>query len=489
MSSSVSLALAAKMNLILSPEGAGASKFISFIPPLTTLQFKFSELDFFSDNTDANTLELNRSNFAEVVNQVPADNIIFTPADRGLLWDVFENSIINNSVTATAALNDDEKDKLERAKKFSEEFFPVYKSYKNALDQCQLDYREAKCSIEFATGDEKLKLQTEWEEYREKDLLDRIAAAENELLITGKKTEVLEALSTIKNIEAKKGISTLKNDISLKLQGLFSKGVPDRAGTEYIYTDFSPVGSFEEDSPAWSQVILYSSEIDSLCAQAPEALKTMFADEVPVLGLESISFEYTLVSVVREWFSEELICSTNWKFALDNGQPVSDGKIPASGLIPSYINKILCIRKLSYRLKKTALPTDKIKIAIVSAIPVKDFSIKKQDAPVPGTTRFPFLKRESITARPISMVRGARPARAATATVRDHRTSSATGTTLQQWRKKQIAKFIKTTPLKTNPAVQGETTTEHPFQGIKFIAFECKRVSLSPNPDPSLQWD
>lgn len=495
MPSSISLALAAKLHRILSPDNNNGNKFVSFVPPLTRMQFKYSELDFFSGDgpgIDANTLELNRSNFATLVNQIPADHIIFNPIGKGLLWEVFENNVINNSVTARMNLSEDDKAKLAAAHKFCDENFAVYRSFKNAFDQYQLDYKEAKCSLELASGEEKIKLQKEWDEFREKMLMDRIKAAENDLLVSGKQSEVTAALTTISNLEAKKGISTLRDEIKLKIEDLFSKGVAERAGTEYLYTDFSPLGSFEQNSPAWSQVILYSSEINALCANAPEELKKLFADEAATEGVESISFEYAFVSVVREWFSETLLASSNWKFAVD-GPLVSDGKIPASGLIPAYINKILCIRKLSYKQKKTATVQDKLKLAIISPLLIKEVSIKKTNPVIAQ----PFIVKRSVvvpTMRTHVTAMTSMPAmRAMTAKpvpgrviVHDHRTGAAK---LQAWRNIHLAKPVTKAPVKPAIKPTEPEVKEHSLEGIIFIAFECKRITASPNPDNSLVWD
>jgi hypothetical protein len=489
MRASISLALAAKLKLLLEPAvSSSGTKFISFLPPLKKLDFRYSELDLFGNpdtGVDANTLELNRCNFAEIVNQIPADNPVFTPQDDGLLWEIFESRVIDNSSIARRELTEDDKLKLANARKFCEDHFAIYRSYKNNFDQCQLDYKQAKCSMDLATGTEKEILQKEWAEFREKSLLNHIEIAESELKLQGRQAETVLALQTIQELESGNGMAALRAELKLKVDDLFSKGVPGRAGTEYLYTDFSPFGAFDERSPSWNLITLYQSEISALCNGAPAELSTLFADVAPVEGIESISFEYALVSVVREWFSETYLSSQAWKFAEEPGKPVSSGLTPSTGFIPAFINKIVCVRKLSYTQKKTGPAPQKIQLAIISTKALNNFSIKKETAQRPVIRRksFPGIKRTIVTHFAGLSVSG-------------------TGSTaiqpggqqqkISKWldlRKNRIARFkapASAMPLKPENPV---SKTEHSFEGIKFIAFECKRLPRCPNPAEGLVWD
>lgn len=492
MSASISLALASKISLVLgNTNDKDDRKFVSFIPPSIQYAFRYPELNFFNNTgsaeVDAITLERNRSNFATIVNQVPNDNIIFSTPDTGPLWKIFETIINSNSITARMELSEEEKKKLAEAQQFCQENYSNYRSYKNAADQCHLDYNEAKCSLDFASGEEKMKLQAEWDSFREKSLKERIQIAENDLEVLGKKAAVTEALNTIQNLETKKGIDQLKEEIQIKLGTLFPKGDASRAGTEYYYTDFSPLGSFDENSPAWSQLVLYSSEIESLCENAPPTLRDLFAGETPIDNLESISFEYAIVSVVREWFSEAFLCSGNWKFALDTDTLVSDGNVPAKGLIPAYLNKIVCIRKLSYKQKIATPEPRQFALPIISRLAVQDFNLKKRTAenPTPVTETQPAGKPQMMRVANLDGLQlHTKPAVA---------TRAENTARLLKWRHQNIAGFkavrTKDTSPPPPPPPEPSTIREHSFEGIKFIAFECKRLLRSPNPDPNLVWN
>lgn len=492
MSLNISLALASKINLLLNTDSnANMGKFVSFIPSTQKLEFDFNELNFFNTDeaitdVDANIIELNRSNFAGIVNLIPQDGIVFNPLDKGYLWDVFETIVKSNSITAVVELSAEEKQKLFEAQSFCTENFATYKSYKNALDQCQLDYNEAKCSVDNATGEEENELTAEWNEYKEKMLQERIAFAEIEVEITGKRTAILEALNTIANIQTKKGISALKTDLKTKLD-LFSKAVPITAGSEYLYTDFSPLGSFNEHSPAWNEIELYETEIENLCKNANPTLVALYAAEMAVENIKSITFEYAVIAVVREWFSEPFLISSNWNFALPDTEIVSDGKVPASGQIPAYITKIVCVRKLTFTSKQIATKPEIIKASIFNAIRSKNDNQKNIVAVKDNRN-----KSNSLSAFAAFSIFGANKNKGvkskiiSTRVVTDHRTKT---NELSKWRTKNIAKFIRLKPISKQPKAENNIKIEQPFNGIKFIAFECKRLAQSPNPDLELLWE
>ena len=486
MLANISLALASKISLILDAlQTSSSSKFITFLPPSQKLEFNYSELVFFNvedanvNKIDANTVELNRSNFAEIVNRIPEDSVSFSPLDSGYLWDVFESIVKGNSIIARIELSLEEEKTLKLAHDFCLDNFGTYKSYKITLDQCILDYEEAKCSAEYATGPEREKLQKNWHDYQEQMLAERIANAKKDLLILGKQSEINAHLTIIDNLEARKAISLLKDQLVTKLQ-LYAKGVPYRAGTQYLYTDFSPLGTFDKESPAWSSITLYSSEIQTLCAKASAQLKSMFDHVALTENISSISFEYAIVSIVREWFSEAYLTSKNWNFALPGSTLVSNGQNPSIGQIPAFINKIICVRKLSYKQQKVTIKNSSIATPIINSQLIQNFNldfksldrhswIKLQNKYVKTDVHAPIVDHgaEDNSAMPERKI---------------------TDLKLLNWRKKNIAQFNLAKPRLVQPR-ETSSTVDLKFGGVKFIAFECKRLPLSPNPDTTLIWD
>lgn len=501
MKANISLALATKIDMILSENyGSNLRKFLSFVPPTKQMSFGFDELVLTTNEEDgAGVKEVDRNNvnFAYMSNLIPEDKVMFQDKSGILLWDQFEK-IITNSITANMKLSEDDQVKLKAAKKFLDNNYAKYHQYKKIYDQAKMNFVNAKISLDCSTGEEKERLQQEWDGHQKELLEDAIQSALNDLKVLGKETEIKERLQTASNIETKKGIGNLKSEIATELDLFKKTGLSE---IEYFPTFYSPNNIFKKKSE-WSKIKLFSSEIISLCKNAKPELKKSYPENDSGENIEYLSFEYTVASIVRPWFFEEYLNSSSFRLNGIMKGPINDGKIPANGMIPCYINKFICIKKIEYKIKKDMTNPKSLTLPIISAIPLKQFKIKTiEKADRSQLFKSILLKRtanlkfESLSA-PDKSAPKVRDHRRSVLSVKDKRPRKETminNRKLHLWNKKHIAavanlKMAHTVKVKSIAEKPDNNLEEDDLDGIRIVAFECKRLNLSPNPDLNLNW-
>jgi len=506
MDANVSLALATKIKMLLTPDAsAESSKFIAFVPPATSLVFGYENLAFFDQESPlaatlpAATLETNKQQFAQIVNTIPADNTVYSPMIGDDLGRVFSR-IIGDAVIARSRLTDEEKGALSKANKYLDDNFEKYMTCLKEVNRCEYNFNEAHLSVQYADGNQKDRLQKEWDDFRKDALQQEIDLAKNNLLVTGKSAEVENNLRIKKNLEVN-SMQDLKDDLATTLTLL--DGTDPKTRLEYLSTLYSPMGVYSETSGGWSNITLYNSEIRSLCETAPPELKGLYAGDDSGEDIQSISFEYSIVSLVRPWFSEDFLRSQGFKFHDDVVRQISDGQVPANGVIPAYISKLISIRKVRYKISREKPPTKPVTMQILSLQPLSKFKIKD----IPMEKRHFALRKETpavavqparrlhmaVAMRPMLFraagVAAIQPKEGDTEEIRIKKKDKVLG----DWRRKHIAVAIdrKRFDIKEGTLAAKDDTSEiieESFDGIRIVAFECKRVGLSPNPDPTLDW-
>jgi hypothetical protein len=282
-----------------------------------------------------------------------------------------------------------------------------------------------------------------------------------------------------------------------------SRKSPISTGWALAYTPpfFSPFDAFDP-SVSWAKVHLTREEIQTLVHNAPAELKTMFHAGQGDDGIEAISLEYSNVVVMRPWHRPELYESRYWK--VPDNTIISDGNVPRRGQIPAYITSMIVVRNVTVTRKKAAAskPVDIPILRVPIRVPIKDVAMLVA-APAPPIAA-------PVTA---SMVAAPTTLRVATpTTTRMGAPATAVGvepaiqpvampsTNLRYVDAKYAGTTIKTPdltiPVKADDAAgttpspsQTELVTEtFQSEGIVVLAYVCKRVPRSPNPDESLGW-
>lgn len=225
--------------------------------------------------------------------------------------------------------------------------------------------------------------------------------------------------------------------------------------------------------------------------------------------------------VTRPWLSTDIFKARFWKF-YDNSKKLSDGQIPPSGLYPAYVAALVFVRNLEIKLKpdsqknSKAIETLKVKgglnLGFFLATPSpEDAGAKKEftlyntrmiaDAASYGvdtTATLTEMKSPLLTGAPASSLAGVERSVLAhsvnLAETKDADDKTKIAASKPSVSKLQLNNFMRM-DIKKN-ANSTSTTDRKPStpptaqssDDFMIMAFICKRLPMSPNPDQTLQW-
>ena len=470
--------------------------------------------------------------FARNVNIVPDDSPVF-PADASeLLWTRVQ-SVLKDAEFAESGLTAEEEKDLETAIDFLTDSVTVdggievsvnspilnrYYVYKTAFDAAEAQYLGEKISVETSTGAEGEALKATWDTIRERQLLDALQRARDDLNNLGLAVQVRAALQTRNDLELKKYLhlyrAAYENDISLaQLPDADAGGIPVYA------TFFSPHNIFEPQA-TWNEITLTRSELEALARSAAPTLKNLFGagQSIPI---ETVTLEYTNVAVVRPWFRPEFFASRTWRFS--NPTVVSNGGRPRQGMVPGYITSILAARNITVtraagaskepmcipiiakqpitaqlkgeNLKAVAIENKAIRAALEGTRPPQKQPQKTIATVSPATVAkiSPMLLDPKVTRALVMATQTPAPA-----PTKASRSFTQTPMVLNQINAtqlqaivtaKQVGTVVAVPPAPPPPPKPVKPQQEqYGFDGIIVLAYVCKRVPRSPDPDPSLPW-
>ncbi|MGW8959969.1 hypothetical protein [Paenibacillus sp. NPDC055715] len=534
MEEKISLALAVKLKKIYDRE----DQFLTF--PLG-LAYSSRSLDFMKEENDLSALEQLhfKADFARMMNEIPSDRApVFSPSGT-FLWNELKDILVN-AVFATSTLSPEEEKQLAEAIDFltDKQFNPdgtetvitsekvkAYATYKIAYEEANEAYLAEKLTVINATGEEGQRLKKIWDSGRERVLLNIKEQAMQNWINLGFKNEV-EAFQMQRNILEVKKFAVLYRQSYINDINLAEVPDADANGIPFCVTFFNPRDAFDKNQ-AWIKVPLIKGEIDSLIQQAPDEIRGVFSADQGNEDIESLSLEYKYVGVKRSWFRPEFFNSRHWKMSDDS--VVSDGGIPRQGRVPAYITGMLVVRNITVTKKKGSSGQANV-LPILNVLPLQKLTLVPHTIPgeVPPHVDigFPVLEEpvrgsEIIREREIirgSEIRLATPVAARTldsgvirardirsdirvaeqpVRIRDH-TVIAQPVGLRTSFRTSIDSMTVTNPRvrfpslyipinQPDPVSTEETVTEtYNFDGVAVLAFVCRRVPRSPDPDPNI---
>jgi len=436
MESNIEVALAIKLQKLFP---ATKEKFLGF--PMG-MGFKYEELNFMEDPGNLTAEQLRQRNlykaqFARLVNVIPQDKVVLSTDTTRFLWDEYRN-VLNNANLAESILT------------------------KNSDDNT---------------------LKEKWEAYLEKELRDAKDKALTDWINLGYKNKVeryQEIYNRLGQKDPHRYMQSYLNDLNASNEQLDTN---DPVGT---YTTFYSPSNCFDTKQSWQRITMLRNEINSLIRSAPRELKRFITNEQ--LNIESISLEYKKVEVLRSWYYDSLFTSRYWKLP-DETTIISDGKIPRGGEIPAFIKSMIVTRNIEVTRKKTVdSPSPPLKFSFwaknIQALKHNVWISKGAQLSPASPNITPILAQS--TATPTIVLAG--PSLATLGTISSAQPSNYV-----------MAKYVGTsvsTPTLATPIKQEEKKTEEEFvketlelDGVALIAFVCKRLAKSPNPDKTLKWE
>ena len=116
----------------------------------------------------------------------------------------------------------------------------------------------------------------------------------------------------------------------------------DPENMSFAITGFAPNNIFDQGD--WNKMSLDRGQIAALAEEAPAELKRMFQPLPTASPIESVSFEYRSVGIVRPWFESAVFRARFWR--MDDSPPLSDGATPPRGRCPNYITAMVFARNI-----------------------------------------------------------------------------------------------------------------------------------------------
>jgi hypothetical protein len=341
MDALVQLALVTKCRKVFEHENT----FLSF--PMSPFSYPKDRLKFAVDGSSTPALLRAASEFARVANSVPR-GALFQPDAEEFLWTIY-GEVLARARVAGGTLTPDQQQARDDAMALL--YVPTadglrqespqaraYKQYRDAWIKAREEYRHAQSSAEESNDAAKL---SQWRDTDEPALRTRISEVERDWDGLGFRSEVEAAQRTMETIarnapltqwsEWKKGYNP---DIDV---------LTDPENQTFAITGFAPNDIFDQDD--WTKFRLERAEIVALAEEAPSEVKNLFQPLPPAPQVQSMSFEFRSVGVVRPWFNADIFRARFWR--MDDDRPLSDGAAPPRGRCPAYVIALVFARNIT----------------------------------------------------------------------------------------------------------------------------------------------
>ena len=156
--------------------------------------------------------------------------------------------------------------------------------------------------------------------------------------------EIERALQAYLSLGAKSPATTW-HEWRARFEGVLT----DTQNREFWPSAYSPSTVLESGS--WLQFSLPETSIKALAARAPAELKTVTSGQ-DESDIQSLSFECTSIRIERPWFEPGVFSADYWRLS-DNKQ-ISDGTSLQNGSCPAYIAAVVLARNVTVKRRPSA---------------------------------------------------------------------------------------------------------------------------------------
>jgi len=475
--------------------------FLSF-PALTPISYTPDQLKF-ADAASNQQMHV-FSDFSTLTNALP-QGTLFQPSLDHVLWDVYQG-VLQNAQVAQGSLTAEQTAELQSAQSFlsvqradgllvDSPALVAYKQYQQAWFLATQSYNNQKIT---ASASADPNVQAQWRDNGEPMSRAQVQEAESDWETKGFKTQVGQAQHVEQTYAAESPQLKWQSWKALCDPAIDFPTDPTTNST-FGPTVFAPYDIFDHGS--WPSFSIVGSDIPNLVSQAPAELKNIFGTTAGNSTIDSLSFEYCSVALSRPWFRPDLFYAQFWRLS-DPTVQLSDGGVPPHGDWPAYIAAVVFARNIVV----TTHGTGAVQPQPLRSFPPLLFA-DVRSAPQPAPRPVPTVLRAQLAAAPHAVVASrivAQPAAVRLAPVAAARPMMmervavaglpATAVAMNPGLKARLsaATFSRAEVETVKPAPQ--TPAPQPSQPqssgneISVLAFICKRLPKSPNPDPSLNW-
>lgn len=347
-SMSPSTVLGVSLRLLAILTSADPDRIVSV--PSAPLLFQAEDLTFHGARNTKQESAL--AEFSELMNRIPTSPV-WEPAAEVHLWDVYAEVL--GADLARDTLSPQERERYQAAEQYLYEAgadgvrrpTAALQSYQTAEQlwlEAALAYNNAETAAILADDEGSRQRWTDTEKPNLQRARDEALAS---WTVNYHKNEVDDAYRTIGDLGAKMPVAVWNryrtafdpNDVAR-----FNTGANQMKFAPTFFTPGNVV-----DSP-WVRVELSRHEVSAMIALAPAEVLDALGNSVEE-GLETIAFDYCVVTISRPWLDPilPLFSSRAWKFSGDTG-PLSDGGSPARGRCPGYVDSAVFVRNIETQL-------------------------------------------------------------------------------------------------------------------------------------------
>lgn len=320
--------------------------FLTFSP--ITTSFNNQDFNFLDTTTPVQYLSdayENQMAFAHLANAVIRRQDIYELNPDSFLPENYKK-IFDHAKLIESSLSDADKQKYRDAKSvlYQDDGLKTvdYEKYSN----CKTKYESLVQNIQ-DLNDKIMANPEDKDSVSEKQELETLQnIAFNDWLIDGEKDKIENALKIVSGISERSAFVSQWNQEYLKLQSEISKVTTVGSNIDFLPVSCLPNDLYKYEYSGWKKIVMEEQEIADLENSAKTSLTDDFYNTYDSSGLSysKVEFEYIFVTVLRNWFKPNLINSQFWNFS--DQQVVSDESDLNKGLLPSYIEKFLFIRRV-----------------------------------------------------------------------------------------------------------------------------------------------
>ncbi|MFN2496688.1 MAG: hypothetical protein ABR608_12390 [Pseudonocardiaceae bacterium] len=455
----VVLGLAGKAIQVFALEGCH----LSF--PLAPIGIRASRLRALVDDPMSPDGQSCHAEFSQLVNEVPTRALWQPDGDR--LWDIY-GDVLAGAVLAQGSLTAAEESDYQRA------YAALYTPNRGgvlgeslavrAYEQCRDAYLAAAQEYNNRKGDADTTNDphvTEQWTTDEAALRERIAEAERDWTTTGHRCAVEDARRLLRELGSRSPTTIWAGYRKLfdpELPEIFFHTAPDGSG--YLPTGYLPSDVVDT---AWPVITVTHPQLAGLTAAAPPQLRDRLSDVDGPAPIESVSFEYSAVKVTRSWLVPEAFGSRAWRFR-DPTRVLSDGAPSPTGECTAYVDGLVLARTITVRHRADAPPD----LGFLPSGRPSHTVLKARPYPKEAMLARVAARREarnSVAAGPVTAIR--HPLRTAPTRIPSRR-----------------APVLRP----RRPATPAPTVVTSDPDEVYVIAFQCRALPRSPDPDPTLTW-
>ncbi len=513
MDAMAQLALMSKANEVF----GGPDVFLSF-PALTPISYAPENLNVsaaLSNQQIGHAL----ADLSLNVNSLPTGTL-FQGAGDNYLWEAY-SQWLNDMVLARDQMTADERAQYDEANAlltvkdangFSVDspMFVAYKQYRDAWFSATQNYKNEQVT---AINSSDPAVQSRWKDVDEPRLRALVDQASSDWENKGNKADVENAQALKARLEARSPTSAWDEWRSALIPDIDLPTDP-YTNMQYAPTLFSPADIFAAD---WPPFHLSSDEIKHLVWSAPDELRNMFYVGDGASAITSLSFQFRSAALVRPWLSTDVFKARFWKFR-DDTPPLSDGSAVPQGSWPAYISAVVFARNIVMTTQTAPQPqylqsltvSQAILSASAPAAVIRDHRTEGTGSTSPvirdhrteGTGSTSPVIRDHRAQGTGPRWAAIRPFRSglSSGAVMGRRSAAPTLATPVAPRTQQLLAVSRLTNATYSScwlpprAASGEssgssspppTTTS---SNVSILAFICRRLAQTPNPDLSLTW-